>query len=127
MRAPFLIARDASSGARRAALPLFVADRPFGRYITTVRIGANGQQLADDEAAARALVLSAQRVTDGVGGRLLHLKILGKGPLPVPFDRQEIWVTAHLPLARDPKTVWDGLARNMRNQVRRARQDDTRS
>jgi FemAB-related protein (PEP-CTERM system-associated) len=126
MRAPFLIARDESSGAVRGALPLFVVDRPFGRYVTSGLFGAYGPLLADDEAAARALLLSAQRVTDAVGGRLLHLKILGQDPLPVAFDRQEIWVTAHLPLARDWKTVWDGLARNMRNQVRRARQNDLR-
>ncbi len=126
MRAPFLIARDESTGAVRGALPLFVVDRPFGRYVTSGLFGAYGPLLADDEAAARALLLSAQRVTDAVGGRLLHLKILGQAPQPVAFDRRQIWVTAHLPLARDWKTVWEGLTRNMRNQVRRARQNDLR-
>lgn len=127
MQAPFLLARDGRSAAVRGVLPLFVVARPFGRYVTSGLFGAYGPLLATDPEAARALLECAKGVTDAYRAGLLHLKLLGTEQLGVPFQRQNIWVTARLPLARDSRAVWDSLSGHNRNKIRRAQKNQLRA
>lgn len=125
LQAPFLLVRDGRSTALRGVLPLFVIDRPFGRYVTSGLFGAYGPLLADDADAASALLDCARGVTEAYKAGLLHLKLLETDRLPAPFRRQDIWVTARLALG-DPAEVWSRLSRGHRNMIRKAQKNHLR-
>jgi FemAB-related protein (PEP-CTERM system-associated) len=123
LRAPFLVARDASRGPGapiRGVLPLIHVPRPFTAYLTSGLFGSYGPLLADDERHARALVSAATRRVDAGEARSLHLKLLGDLPAGVPPVRQDVWVTARLDLGPDEKTLLARLPRRQRWAVRHA-------
>jgi FemAB-related protein (PEP-CTERM system-associated) len=122
MRAPFLVARDAhGEGIRkglRGVLPLIRIPRPFSPYLTTGLFGAYGPLLADDEAAARALLEAAIRRVDAGEARFLHLKLLGTAPPRQGLTVHDIWTTAQLDLSADEDADWRRLPSPMRTKIR---------
>lgn len=117
----YLLVSRAHPGAPvRGGLTLFVVSRLFTRYVTTGVFGAYGPILADDDDVRAELLDAARRFTDQQHAGHLHVKMLGEIPTPAGFARNDIWVTAMLPLAGGSQAVWKRLRKSIRAAVRQA-------
>jgi len=118
-----VVSRRCAGAPIRGVLPLFVAPRPFARYVTTGPFGSYGPVLADHPGAAAELLDAARAVTLRSRARYLHIKSLDDGPAPDGFARQDLWVRATLPLDGGPGAVWSGMRKGARAAVRQAKRN----
>ncbi len=120
LRTPFLVARERPGGAIQGALPLFVVERPFGRYVTSALFGGYGAILADSEGARRALADEACKVTRDLGAQHLKLKTFHEPALPTGFVRLDMGAVATLSLEGGADEVWKRFRNKERNAIRKA-------
>lgn len=117
--APYLLARRGEGGPVCGVLPLVLVRNLLGGYATTGLFGAYGPTLADTPEIGRALLQSAQGITESAGLGYLLVKALGDEPLATGFSRRNTCVVAKLPLCSDPAELWRGFRDKSRNSVRK--------
>jgi FemAB-related protein (PEP-CTERM system-associated) len=100
-------------------LPLvFFSSLAFGRFAVSLPFVNYGGIVADDDAAARALLDAAVAVTSWSGGRHLELRHTRRVFADLPARRHKVAMT--LPLAPSSEEQWRRLDKKVRNQVRKA-------
>lgn len=102
------------------ALPLFVVrSRLAGRLLVSVPYGVAGGLLADDHAAAAALLTAAQNLAVEFGCRTIELRSRSAGLSDAPIDDRHVTFERELPDRSE--TVLDWLPRKARAAARNGR------
>ena len=118
--AAYLLARrgDATVGV----LPLVrFRSRIFGRFVVSLPFLNYGGVLADDEAAAAALVEGAVDLAQRFGARHVELRHVRRQLPDRPCRQHKLQLTRPLPATSEE--LWNGIDRKVRNQVRKAQKE----
>ena len=100
-------------------LPLvMMSSRVFGRFAVSVPFVNYGGVLADDPAAASALVDAAVAATERAHGAYLELRHTTRQC--ASFQAKHHKVSMTLPLQSTPDALWQTIDRKLRNQIRKA-------
>lgn len=89
----------------------------FGTHLSSLPYFDASGILADDDAAAEALLTEAAGLRAQTGADSVELR--HTGPLPGNLPRRDDKVTLRLPLPDDPDTLWDALKSKVRSQARK--------
>ena len=101
-------------------LPLtMVRSRLFGRFLVSMPFVNYGGILAEDTAAALALVAEATALRQRLEARSVEIRSIHPSGTGLPC--KEAKVSMMLDLPDDPDTLWTGFKDKVRNQVRKAR------
>jgi len=90
----------------------------FGTRLSSLPYFDASGVLADDPAAARALLAEAEAVRRETRARWVELR--HEAPLAADLPTRTDKVTLRLPLPDDPEALWAALKAKVRNQVRKA-------
>lgn len=100
-------------------LPLFLIRSPFfGRFLVTAPYLSHGGLLAEDEAAARALIKSARELALREGAR--YVEIRGLSQVNQGLLLKDKYCTFLLPLHSGPEVLWAKFEGRARKAVRKA-------
>jgi FemAB-related protein (PEP-CTERM system-associated) len=120
-RSEYLIARD--EHGVRGILPLVLFEhRVFGRFAVSLPFVNYGGVLADDPAAARALMEASRALA--ASRRLSHVELRHTGQLFPDLAAKQHKVSMHLALEPDRDRAWAALDKKVRNQVRKAEKSE---
>jgi serine/alanine adding enzyme len=90
----------------------------FGRFLVSLPFVNYGGVLADDDAAARALVDAARVEADRRRATSVELRHTRRMFADLPVKQHKVAMTLALPA--DPDTAWKGFDNKVRNQIRKA-------
>ncbi len=125
-----LAIRD-ESGAIVAGSPLFVIRRPKSHYVVNGIFGSYTPILGNGGEADTIFFEELKRFTREKKARYFHLKTI-EGPtgfrsFQAPeFVRQEVWLSAFLPLIANEEEFWKSLPSTIRTKIRKAQKNDLR-
>lgn len=109
-------------GAVVGILPLVCfRSRIFGRFVVSLPFLNYGGVLADDEAAAGALVERAIEVARAFGAAHVELRHVRRQFPDRPFRQHKLKLTRPLPATSED--LWKDIDRKVRNQVRKAQKE----
>ncbi|HEU4700630.1 MAG TPA: FemAB family XrtA/PEP-CTERM system-associated protein [Gemmatimonadales bacterium] len=119
---PYLVARDATTGALAGVLPLvLVRSVLFGRYLVSLPFVNYGGPLGSAE-AVRALAAAAVARGEAAGVKLVELRSRGPQPLDLPVSHRKITVVLDLP-TEGPEALMKRFPAKLRSQVRRPQKE----
>jgi lipid II:glycine glycyltransferase (peptidoglycan interpeptide bridge formation enzyme) len=125
-----VVSRD-ENGRIAAGTPVFFAKRPGSWYVTSGIFGSYGPLLARENSgpALRNVLDGAIEFARAKKAKFMHLKGLegpkGKNDFQHPsYARQDIWVTAFLPIGGTKDELWKSLPGPMRTKVRKAEKSE---
>ncbi len=90
----------------------------FGKFLVSLPFVNYGGVLADDEAAARALVDAARREADRRGATSVELRHTRRMFADLHVKQHKVAMTLALPA--DAEAAWKGFDNKVRNQIRKA-------
>lgn len=122
-----VVARD-DSGKIVAGTPIFFVKRPGSWYATSGIFGSYGPVLGTGS-ALRDVLDGAMDYARARKAKYIHLKGLegpkGKNDFQHPsYARQDVWVTAFMPISGTSEELWKTLPGPMRTKVRKAEKSE---